>query len=136
MKTEEIARIIHLMERHGIAEFEYEIGATELKLSRDAATARPTQNDPAMAMASRPEPENPATIDAPGVGWFLISHPAATTAPAPLPRRVEKGEIVGYIRTGALLRPVLADRDCDLLRALRSEGTAVGYGEALFTVTS
>ncbi len=131
MKSEDIARIIDLMERHGIAEFEYESDATHLKLNRDAEATNVPQVGEASLTALQPDQ---TAISSPGVGWFLISHPATTLVPPALPRRVEKNEIVGYVRTGALLRPVLADRDCQLLHALQADGAPVGYGEALFAI--
>ena len=51
---------------------------------------------------------------------------------AALPRLVRRGEVIGYLKAGAVLRPVVAPSDGVLSRQLADEGQLVGYGTALF----
>ncbi|MBW9063500.1 hypothetical protein JNB71_09230 [Rhizobium herbae] len=127
MNSKDIQSVIALMERHGVATFDYEHGTTQLHLTigADAHDAAPA--DPA-AMA------NPETIRSPGVGIVLYAHPANAGPVPALPRKAAKGEVVAYIKTGLTLRAVLATKDCRLQRVLVAEGTGVGYGEALLEV--
>jgi hypothetical protein len=126
MNSKDIQSVIALMERHGVATFDYEHGTTQLHLTVGAGAhdAAPASPDPA-AMADR------ETIRSPGVGIVLYSHPANPGPVPALPRKAAKGEVVAYIKTGLTLRAVLATKDCRLQRMLVAEGTGVGYGEAL-----
>lgn len=129
MTSEEIRSVITLMERHGIAAFDYEQGSTELHLSLgdDSAIDAAETLQPAPAAA-------PEVLPSPGVGQFLLTHPASGSTSLSLPRRATAGEIVAYIRTGLTLRAVVAKRDCLLLRALAEDGAGVGYDDALFEI--
>lgn len=129
MNSKDIQSVIALMERHGVATFDYEHGTTQLHLTvvAEALDATPASPDPA-AVA------DPDTIRSPGVGVVLYAHPANTGPVPALPRQAAKGEVVAYIKTGPTLRAVLAPTDCHLRRALVANGTGVGYGEALLEV--
>ena len=129
MNSNDIQSVIALMERHGVATFDYEHGTTQLHLTvgADAQDAAPASPDPA-AMA------DPETIRSPGVGIVLYAHPANAGPVPALPRKAAKGEVVAYIKTGLTLRAVLATKDCRLQRALVADETGVGYGEALLEV--
>ncbi|WP_438750479.1 hypothetical protein [Pararhizobium sp. O133] len=130
MTSEEIRSVIALMERHGIAAFDYEHGNAELHLTLggEGTIAVPETSQ-------RPQTVEPTVLRSPGVGTLLFAHPA-TGAPAPvLPRQVTAGDVVAYIRTGLTLRAVVAKKECLLLRALVEEGAGVGYDDALFEIT-
>ncbi len=129
MNSKDVQSVIALMERYGVATFDYEHGTTQLHLTLGAGAqdAAPASPDPA-AVA------DPDTIRSPGVGIVLYAHPA-NAGPAPvLPRKAARGEVVAYVKTGLTLRAVLATKDCHLQRALVVDGTGVGYGEALLEV--
>lgn len=129
MDSEDIRRVTALMERHGIAAFDYESGAVQLHLTLGSRGQE-------LAPAKRPKAaETVEHLCSPGVGIFLSGHPALSAVPQPLPRNAAKGEIVAYIRTGQTLRAVVATRDCILRRALVPQGRGVDHGEALFEIT-
>lgn len=131
MASNDIQRVIALMEKHGIGAFDYEQGSIAIRLTRGSAGA-------ISAGTERPESQNAPTalIRSPCVGHVLHAHPASATGPAPLPRAAAKGDVVAYIRTGTTLRAVIAERDCLLQRAVASEGEGVGYADPLFEIAS
>jgi biotin carboxyl carrier protein len=126
MKSQDIKSVVALMERHGIAAFDYEHGSVQLRLTLGV------DMESAVLAAPAPNEAKPDPIRASGVGTVLYAHPANRNARSPLPRKVAKGEVVAYIRTGMTLRSVVATRDCTLRRTLIVEGSGVGYGDALF----
>lgn len=125
MTSEEIRSVIALMERHGIAAFDYGHGATELHLTLGGESVIDARETPQPA---------PDVLRSPGVGTFLLAHPATGAAPPTLPHQATAGEVVAYIRTGLTLRAVVAKRDCLLLRPLAEDGAGVGYDDALFEI--
>ena len=130
MDSEDISQAIALMERHGIAAFDYKSGATELRLRLDGGHRQTSSVEIAPPQAEEPV----GHLCSPGVGLLLLAHPASAAAPLPLPRRAAKGEVVAYIKTGMTLRAVGVATDCTLLRILAAPGQGVGYGEALFEI--
>lgn len=129
MGNEWIEAVMDLMRRHGIAEFEYEDAGRHIVASEGAILeVDQPLHQPALHQPDYPPSE---TLHAPHIGVFLATHPLDTDSAA-LPRLVRRGEIIGYLKAGALLRPVLAPSDGVLSRQLADEGVLVGYGTALF----
>lgn len=143
-EAEDIEAIRALLERHGIAEFEYEADGVHLQLRFEPKPELPpfveapayslvTEDLVTLSVAATTAPaKRPSTtITAPHVGIFLENHPLEHTA-RPLPRRVAGGEIIGLLKAGAALRPVLAPADGVVAKMLVAPGTLVGHGAALF----
>lgn len=131
MGSEWIEAVMELMRRHGIAEFEYEHAGRHFVASEGAILEvdEPWQQ-PAVHQPTH-SPRASETLRAPHIGLFRGAHPLDAGAAA-LPRLVRRGEIVGYLKAGVLLRPVLAPSDGVLSRQLVDEGELVGYGAKLF----
>ncbi|MDO9416394.1 hypothetical protein [Pararhizobium sp.] len=127
MSSAEIGKVMALMERHGIAEFEYEDGPLQIFLAKSGGVVAP------VAAAAVAKPKEGAVLRSPGIGRFHQAHPSADTAPT-LPRRVRKGDIVAYLAVGPMLRPVLAEADCILRGLLTDDGALTGYGNPLFSL--
>ena len=131
MGSEWIETVMELMRRHGIVEFEYEDAGRHFVASGgaiievDEPLAQPAVHQPTHS------PRASETLRAPHIGLFRAAHPLDADAAA-LPRLVRRGEIVGYLAAGPLLRPVLAPSDGVLSRQLVDEGELVGYGAVLF----
>lgn len=132
MGSEWIEAVMELMRRHGIAEFEYEHADRHFVASEGAilVVEEPWQQ-PAVHQPTHHSPRASETLRAPHIGLFRGAHPLDADAAA-LPRLVRRGEIVGYLKAGVLLRPVLAPSDGVLSRQLVDEGALVGYGAKLF----
>lgn len=113
-----------MLERHGLSEFEFQDGERHVRVTT-AGGASTSARD-----AQRTLPAAPGeAVVAPHAGAFGLPYPGAETA---LPRLVSRGEIVGLLQIGPLLRPVIAPEDGILERALVPPGTIVGYGDPLF----
>ncbi|GEO83586.1 MULTISPECIES: hypothetical protein [Alphaproteobacteria] len=126
MGNEWIEAILDLMQRHGIAEFEYEDADRHIITSAGvAAEATRSPRRPT------PPPQACETLVAPHIGIFQAAHPR-DGEDAALPRLVRCGEIVGYLKAGPLLRPAPSPSDGVLSRRLVDDGVLVGYGTPLF----
>lgn len=128
MSSTWIASILELMERHGIAEFEYQDESRHIVASGGEVVDVEEQAEAHTARAPRAE-----TITAPHIGIFLKAHPLDSKDVA-LPRLVRQGEIIGYLKAGGLLRPVAAPSEGVLVRCLVDEGTLVGFAAPLFEI--
>ncbi|HTO33323.1 MAG TPA: hypothetical protein VL202_19425 [Pararhizobium sp.] len=129
MTSEDIQNVIALMERHGIAAFDYEHGDTALHLTLGGNSNGNVPETQQTAQTTEPD-----VLRSPGVGTLLFTHPATGATAPVLPRRVAAGDVVSYIRTGLTLRAVVAKKDCLLLRAWAEDGAGVGYDDALFEI--
>lgn len=107
------AKVLDLMHRHGIGYFEYEGPDGVLTLDADL-----------------PEQAHPP-ISARAAGIFLWRHPVGY-AVAVWPRRVRRGEIIGWLKIGPLLEPIRAEEDALIRRPKLVDGTLAGYGDRLF----
>jgi hypothetical protein len=107
------ARLLELMARHGIAEFSYAGPDGEVRLSD--ADARD---------------DHPA-ITAKQAGRFFSQHPSRD-AEAAFPRSVQRGDIVGYLKIGPLLLPVVSEQEGVLSSPLPDDGAIAGFGERLY----
>ena len=113
MKAGSREHVLELMNRHGIGYFDYEGPDGVLALEAD----RPEQ-DHVPILASTP-------------GIFLWRHPVDHGV-AVWPRRVRSGEVIGWLKIGPLLKPVLATEDAPIRRPKRVDGALAGYGARLF----
>lgn len=126
MSEHPIETLLALMQRHGIEVFEFEDGDRHVLLSAGDVieTADPVPSAPAPAKAGE-------TIPAPHIGIFEPRHSLGDSQ-GTLPRLVRQGEIIGLLKAGGLLRPVLAPSDGILSRQFLETGALAGYGTALF----
>ncbi|PPJ47975.1 acetyl-CoA carboxylase [Rhizobium sp. KAs_5_22] len=127
MSSAWIQSVLELMQRYGIAEFEYQDDTRHIVASGgEVFEVGQRAEEPAA-----PAPRRAETVTAPHLGFFLPEHPSSTKDAA-LPRLVRRGEIIGYLKAGALLRPVVAPSDGVLSRQLAPKGALAGYGTPLF----
>lgn len=106
-------QVLELMHRHGIGLFEYEGPEGTLRLDAE----RSVQDHP--------------NVLAPMAGQFLWAHP--TEKPDPVwPRHVKQGDVIGWLKVGPILKPVLATADGILRRPRIENRSLAGYGDRLF----
>lgn len=106
-------RLLDLMTKHGIGYFDY------------------SGPDGVMVLhAERPGQDHPP-IFAPRAGIFLSRHPADPAA-AIWPRRVQAGEIVGWLKIGPLLQAVTATETAEISRPRLADGVLAGFDDRLF----
>lgn len=127
MSSAWIESVLKLMQRHGIVEFEYQDDTRHVVASGgEVFEVGQRAEQPATPAQSRAE-----TVAAPHIGLFLPEDPSSAKDAA-LPRLVRRGDIIGYLKAGAVLRPVVAPSDGVLSRQLAPKGELVGYGTPLF----
>ena len=73
-----------------------------------------------------------AAVKAPIAGHFHLSHPSLASGAGQIPRSVAASDVVGFIRIGQILVPVLAGRAGQLTRQLAEQDDLVGFGDVLF----
>ena len=105
--------VLDLMNRHGIGALEYEGPDGNLVLDTERAIQTHAK----------------IFADAPGV--FLSHHPGDKTEPV-WPRHVRRGEIIGWLKVGPLLKAVAASEDAAVTGPTLRDGSLAGYGDQLF----
>lgn len=123
MTSDDLLRLTALLDKYGMAEFEYEDGDRHIVLS----LGRPPVDRPSATATTAP----PLRIGAPFAGVFRRQHPLESEA-KPFPRLVEQGEIVGYLQVDAVLRPVIAPETGRIGLPRIADGTLAGYGTHIF----
>lgn len=108
-----------------IAQLEFRTAHGDIFLVRRdvgaAGTAAPDIDESAPATA----------VAASSVGIFLRQHPLRDTPLVEAGQDVAAGQIIGFLRIGALLLPVAAARDGVVLDVPAAHGDLVGYGATL-----
>ena len=115
MQAEISGRLLELMRLHGIQHFDYADERNTISLSLSLNGQK--------------------SITAPFAGYFFQKHPMENQEQNPS-FETRKQEIIGYIKNGSLLRPVLAAENCHTIVAKVVDGTFVSYGDALFSYSS
>lgn len=132
MKVEELRQLVHWLEAAGIGALEIENGDDRLRLVLEPAGAPPTP-----VTIDRDEGSDAGDVIAaefPGI--FLVQHPQRTTPIVPLGEAVRAGDIVGLIRIGAVLAPVIARKNGTLAKVLAIPESLIGVGTPLFEIVS
>jgi acetyl-CoA carboxylase biotin carboxyl carrier protein len=132
MTVEEIERLAALCARAGIGQIELAHADFSLRLRLEAAAA--AEKPPAAATTPKTERAFRGAR-APGVGVFRIDHPTIGRPVAEPGQAVKKGDAVGVLQIGAILKLVVAPADGVLGAALVEDGTVVGFGTPLYALT-
>jgi acetyl-CoA carboxylase biotin carboxyl carrier protein len=112
--NEDIRRqVLDMMNRHGIGLLEYEGPEGSLRLDAE----RSVQDHP--------------DIFAPAPGKFLWRHPTESVEPI-WPRHVSKGDVIGWLKVGPILLPVLANENAMIKKPMLADKSLAGYGTRLF----
>lgn len=94
-------------------------GHAEIRLTRNA----------------QPQPTIPVAVaKAPMAGHFYPLHPLDSDGTGHLPRAVSSEDVIGFIRIGSVLLPILAGRTGLLVRQLVEAEALVGFGDPLFEI--
>ncbi|PZO82530.1 MAG: hypothetical protein DI629_01135 [Mesorhizobium amorphae] len=122
MSEDEIATLAALARSAGLSLLELQRGDTRLTLRFGEEEAQPTP------LASSPAVPGDAHALAPAVGIFLPHHPLDSAGLAE-GSEVEKGAVLGYVRSGTLLQAVRSPRSGRFGALLATEGEGVEYGQ-------
>ena len=134
MTREEIAALIEVAAATRPPLVEYRRGQASLRIRFDAAGA-----PLAATFSDTPEPLPQTAVErsvtSPGMGFFSARHPASSRSDDGPEKDVEADQIVGFLRTGDILTPVVAAH-AGKLRQIKADGSLVGYGDILYTYLS
>jgi hypothetical protein len=130
MTLEEIELLVRQADARSVATFEYEENGCFLRLAFANGTSK-TPDTSASGRTDAAIAPTPSYIRAPAAGVFQSSHPFDAQPMALERTHVRDGQIIGFLRTGAVLRPVTA-ADGVLGARIAPEGELVGFGAPLF----
>ncbi len=74
------------------------------------------------------------TVLAPFLGVFLVRHPLRLREAASLGHRLNKGDVIGFLRVGPTLVAVRSPCDGFMQDVLATDGATVGFGTPLFAI--
>lgn len=108
-------QLIALVEHSCLRELVYTSGSTSIRLVKREDAARRD------------------IIRSSEAGVFHSNHPLAGRAPARQGEVVAQGQILAYVRVGAVLRPVVAPHRGRIGRQLLTDGAVAGCGDPLYS---
>jgi biotin carboxyl carrier protein len=136
MTFDEIASLIARLMIAQISECEYETHGLKLRVLFDRARAVPSsesvQSTSIRVPLRRGKPSNVYVIPSGEMGIFHSKHPLAQKVGAREGEVVSQGQILAYLRTGTVLRPVIAPLKGRITKELILDGAVVGYGDPLY----
>ena len=112
-----VEQLIALVEQSRLRELVYTHGGTRIRVVG--------REGPPGAVTS-------VMIRSGAIGVFHSKHPLAGTTCAREGEVVAQGQILGYLRTGAVLLPVIAPRRGRVRKQLLGDGAAAGRGDPLY----
>jgi len=149
MERKEMAELIRMMKRQGVAEFTYESGeeGTKLKVRFEgaapsgyvhapvAAPAAPLSGAPAAAPA-KPTAADGRVIKAPIVGTFYRSPSPDAQPYVNVGDSVRKGQVVCIVEAMKLMNQIESDADGVVTEILIENGQPVQFGQDLFRLAA
>lgn len=126
MEIETLDQIVGWMQDAGLEALTLEERGVRLSLHLDG-TPRVT--------AAPAEPER-HTLTSAAMGRFLAEHPRRTGRRLEPGMRVGPGEIVGYLKAGATMTPIISDREGTVASVLVTDGDLIGFGDPIVTLTT
>ena len=156
MEFEDIERILELVRRHDLAEFEVESDGMKLRI-RKASAAFPmppaipqapvaalpaatvsaaTVASPSSAPSVAEEEESVelAVVKSPIVGTFYRSPEPGAEAFVEVGQRVKKDQVLCIIEAMKLMNEITSEYDGEIVSAYVENGKPVQYGERLFAI--
>jgi acetyl-CoA carboxylase biotin carboxyl carrier protein len=149
----EVERVLKLMARHGLDEFEYSNGAFHVRLKKAAENRAATASEtleaaraagtagiggaaPQNPAAAEPaaEAENLYIVKSPIVGTFYASPNPGAPAFVRMGDRVAKGQVLCIIEAMKLMNEIESDVSGEIARIFVENGQPVEYGETLFAI--
>ncbi len=85
-----------------------------------------------LAAGFRPERSEGVIVPSTGVGMFLQAHPLQAAPAARIGSAVRQGQVLGFLRIGMMLVPVVSGSAGILADNLAADGALVGYATPLF----
>lgn len=133
MSPDDILFLIRRLEHSTITTAEFEQGGAVLRLRFGDFQAKATRLDTEPAALPSALTSDMPGICAAAAGIFHAGHPLEPHLATP--RQVITGQTVGFLNLGNAMQAVTAHRDGVLSTPQVPDGTLVGYGQTLFTIT-
>ena len=154
MEFDDIERILELVKRHELAEFELERDGLKLRIRKTGATAAvpaqpqtalvashpPLLPTPALPVAALPEQVEEeiqlelAVVKSPIVGTFYRCPEPGAAAFVEVGERVKKDQVLCIIEAMKLMNEITSEYDGEIVSAYVENGKPVQYGERLFAI--
>lgn len=145
MERKEMAELIRMMKRQGVAEFTYESGeeGTKLKVRFEGAApsgyvqapvAAPVA--PVSAAPAKPAAADGRVIKAPIVGTFYRSPSPDAQPYVNVGDSVRKGQVVCIVEAMKLMNQIESDADGVVTEILIENGQPVQFGQDLFRLAA
>ena len=143
MDLDFIERLIRLVERSRIAEFEYATGEHRVRIVKRAAAGGPTRSSTAETPDETPDeaPGAEAMSEAAGhtvaagiAGTFFRAEAPGSPPFAAVGDRVEEGQTLALIEAMKTFNPVEADRAGRIAAVLAEDNETVAAGAPLFRI--
>ena len=155
MEFDDIERILELVKRHELAEFELERDGLKLRIRKSGPSAAPMVPplplpevasqaalplSPLLPASSVPEPveeELPlelAVVKSPIVGTFYRCPEPGAASFVEVGERVKKDQVLCIIEAMKLMNEITSEYDGEIVSAYVENGKPVQYGERLFAI--
>jgi acetyl-CoA carboxylase biotin carboxyl carrier protein len=155
LEFDDIERILELVKRHELAEFELERDGLKLRIRKTAPSAVPpapppplpaAQSHPAIPLSPPlPEPSLPeaveeelplelAVVKSPIVGTFYRCPEPGAASFVEVGQRVAKDQVLCIIEAMKLMNEITSEYDGEIVSAYVENGKPVQYGERLFAI--
>ena len=155
MDFEDIERILELVRRHELAEFELEREGLKLRVRKagaafsvlppqaqspllpagPAASPAPVPAPPPIAAAAADEPElELAVVKSPIVGTFYRSPEPGAASYVEVGQQVKKDQVLCIIEAMKLMNEITSEYEGELVSVYVENGKPVQYGERLFAI--
>ena len=156
MEFEDIERILELVRRHDLAEFEVESDGMKLRIRKTSAAfpmppampqapvasspaatvsaATVASPSPAPSVAEEEESVELAVVKSPIVGTFYRSPEPGAEAFVEVGQRVKKDQVLCIIEAMKLMNEITSEYDGEIVSAYVENGKPVQYGERLFAI--
>jgi acetyl-CoA carboxylase biotin carboxyl carrier protein len=156
----EVERVLKLMSRHGLEEFEYSDGGFHVRLKKSAAGKNSSSGEtvaaaappvsggvpapapapvaPAPVAAAEPPAaaiaEKPHLVKSPIVGTFYSAPTPGAPAFVKVGDHIQTGQVLCIIEAMKLMNEIESDVAGEIVRVFVENGQPVEYGEPLFAV--
>ena len=127
---EELDRLVALMREARLVSLLYADGGESVRLEFEANGSAQSAG-PDTPVAREPQV---AVVASEGLGEFLDRHP---TEDQPLVKpgdRISVGEIVGYLKVGLVLSPIVANISGTVRQCLVENGSRIGFGTPVLEI--
>lgn len=132
----QLETLIRLLDASPLHRLELDGPDLRLRLVKGADGRATPEAIAAAETVTEPATGGGLTVTAPTAGVFLTTHPMRAAPFAAAGAVVRAGDIVGLMRVGVLMAPVVAPADGVVAAVLAEDGDTVGFGAPLLALAA